>query len=107
MLRLSDTFDEDNCVTIEESQENYCIVKEATAIGDGVGLSLGDSYDVTGITSTKFILLMWLSNFDYSQNDIDVGSFDAIITMQAGNGGEIKGSIASAIQIDNMVGDGQ
>lgn len=107
MLRLSDTFDEDNCVTIEESQENYCIVKEATSIGDGVGLSLGDAYDVTGITSTKFILLMWLSNFDYSQNDIDVGSFDAIVTMQAGNGGEIKGSIASAIQIDNMVGDGQ
>lgn len=100
MLRLSDIYNEDRCVTIED--ENYCIVQDATSMGDGVGLSLGDAYDVTGMTSTKFILLIWLTNLNTSQNDVDIGNFDAVITMQAGNGGEIKGSISSAIKIEDM-----
>lgn len=109
MLRLTDTYEEDKCVKIKSSEEEtteeiYCIVKEATPMGDGKALSLGDAYNVTGMTSTKFILLMWLSNLQQSQNDIDVGSFEAIVTMQAGNGGEIKGSIASAIKIEDTVG---
>ena len=113
MLRQSDTYQEDSCIEIETTgeneediiTENYCVVKEATSMGEGAGLSLGDSYDVTGISSTKFILLIWLSNFQYSQNDIDIGSFEAIVTMQAGNGGQIKGSIASVIQVDPGIGD--
>ena len=105
MLRESDTYDENNCVTIEESNEIYCIVREASPIGDGVKLSLGDAYSVTGTTDTKFILLTWLSNLKQSQNDIDIGTFEAIITMQAGNGGEIKGSISSAIKVENGAGD--
>lgn len=112
MLRRSDTYEEGKCAkvevgTIENANiitENYCIVKEATPVGEGVGLSLGDAYDVVGMTDTKFILLMWLSNLDYSQNDIDLGSFNATITMQAGNGGQIKGSISSAVKIEDMVG---
>ena len=107
MLRESDTFDENSCVTIEESNENYCIVKEASPVGDGVKLSLGDAYSVVGTTNTKFILLVWLSNLKQSQNDIDVGTFEAIITMQAGNGGEIKGSISSAIKVENGTGDSE
>ncbi|MBQ8681351.1 MAG: hypothetical protein IJ509_00345 [Bacilli bacterium] len=108
MLRISDTYEEDKCVKInnvEEKEEIYCVAKEAAPMGDGVGLSLGDSYDVTGMSSTKFILLIWLSNLQQSQNDTDIGSFEAIITMQAGNGGQIKGSIASSIKIENTVGD--
>ena len=104
MLRLSDTYNEDRCVTFEE--ENYCFVQEATSMGEGVGLSLGDAYDVTGMTSTKFILLIWLTNLNASQNDVDIGNFDAVITMQAGNGGEIKGSISSAIKIED-IGNGE
>jgi len=107
MLRLSDNYDENNCVSVEMSEnnfENYCIVKEAAPIGDGIGLSLGDSYDVTGMSSTKFILLFWLSNLEYSQNDIDIGTFEAVVTMQAGNGGEIKGSISNVIIVEDMVG---
>lgn len=103
MLRLSDVYEEDRCVSIED--EYYCVAKEATSMGDGVGLSLGDSYDVTGMASTKFVLLIWLSNLDLNQNDSDIGNFNAIITMQAGNGGEIKGSIASALKIED-VGNG-
>lgn len=102
MLRLSDVYDEEQCVLVGE--EAYCIVKEATPMGEGIGLSLGDSYDIKGTESTKFILLMWLTNLNQSQNDIDVGSFEAVVTMQAGNGGEIKGSISSAIQINPDVG---
>lgn len=99
MLRISDEYNEENCVKIEN--ENYCIAKEATPMGEGKDLSLGDKYDVRGMTSTKFILLMWLSNLEESQNDTDVGSFNAEVTMQAGNGGKIQGTIQSAIHIEN------
>lgn len=105
MYRLSDTYEEDRCVKIEETNENYCIAKEPAPIGNGRGLSLGDSYDVAGTTDAKFILLIWLSNLDYSQNDIDIGAFEAIVTMQAGSGGEIKGSISKVIKNEDSVGD--
>ena len=107
MLRKSDTYDENSCVIIDETNENYCIVREASPIGDGVKLSLGDTYSVDGLEDTKFILLIWLSNLKQSQNDIDIGTFEAIITMQAGNGGEIKGSISSAIKVENGTGDSE
>ena len=105
MLRQSDIYDENNCVMVKEYNENYCIVREASPIGDGVKLSLGDTYEVIGTTNTKFILLIWLSNLKQSQNDLDIGTFEAIVTMQAGNGGEIKGSIYSVIVPDNNVTD--
>ena len=99
MYRISDEFNEEKCVKI--NNQNYCIVKEVEHMKDGVGLSLGDKYDVTGIPETEFILLIWLTNLKTSQNDTDIGNFNAIITMQAGNGGEIKGSISSVIVPDN------
>lgn len=101
MLQNQSEYVEERCVKIED--KNYCIVKEATPILEGNNLSLGDSYDVTGTTETEFILLMWLTNLNESQNEYDVGSFNAVVTMQAGSGGEIKGSIASAIQINQDV----
>lgn len=104
VLRESDTFDEETCVFVEEYDANYCVVREAEHMGDGVGLSLGEAYSVKGMPDAKFILLIWLSNLKESQNDYDVGEFNAIVTMQAGNGGEIKGSIASSILINDMEG---
>lgn len=97
MLRLSDVYVEEQCVLVDN--KSYCVAKETTPMGDGIGLSLGDAYDIIGTESSEFILLIWLSNLNQSQNDIDVGSFEAVVTMQAGNGGEIKGSISSVIQI--------
>ena len=35
------------------------------------------------------------------QNNIDIGSFNAVVTMQSGNGGEIKGVILSAIIVED------
>lgn len=96
MYRISDEYQEDSCVTIDE--KHYCIAREVAHMQDGIGLSLGDKYDVTGTLETEFILLIWLTNLNFSQNDTDIGEFNAVITMQAGNGGEIKGSIASVIQ---------
>ena len=100
MLRISDFFEDESCVSIED--ENYCVVQEATAMGDGQNLSLGDAYDVTGLSETKFVLVIWLTNLNTSQNEFDIGSFNAVVTMQAGNGGEIKGSISSALKIEDV-----
>lgn len=111
MLRISDTYNEESCIVLEKTSDDgesiseiYCIVKEASFMEDGVGLSLGEKYDVTGTDSTKFILLMWLSNLNYSQNDIDIGTFNAVVTMQIGSGGQIKGSIDDVIKVDLQSG---
>lgn len=98
MLRTSDNFNEETCVKIED--KNYCIVQEATPMGTGENLSLGKAHDVTGQESADFILLFWLTNLQESQNAFDIGSFTATITIQAGNGGEIKGTIASAVKVN-------
>jgi len=98
MYRISDEYDEENCVTINE--KHYCKAKEPAHMGTGLGLSLGDKYDVSGMPETEFILLIWLTNLQTSQNDTDIGDFNAIITMQAGNGGQITGSISSVITPD-------
>ena len=98
MLREQDTYDENNCVQIEE--KSYCIVKEATPAVIGEKLSLGDTYKVFGTTETDFVLLLWLSNLQFSQNETDIGSFKAAVTMQAGNGGVITGTISSVVQVN-------
>ena len=99
MYRLSNTYDEDKCVDIDG--EYYCISYEATPMGEGTNLSLGDSYDVRGMADTKFVLMIWLTNLNENQNESDIGNYNATITMQAGSGGEIRGTIASAIVMDN------
>lgn len=95
VYRESETFTEGSCVELEG--KNYCVALEAKPMGDGVGLTLGDKYDVFGTDSVEFIILIWLTNLETSQNKFDIGSFTGIVTMQAGNGGEIKGTISSAV----------
>lgn len=96
MYRINEEYNEDNCVTINE--KHYCVAKTPAHMEDGIALSLGDKYDVAGLTETEFILLLWITNLKTSQNDTDIGEFNAVITMQAGNGGEIKGSISSVVK---------
>ena len=95
MLEESSEDNGTSCVTIND--KIYCIGKEATSVGDGVNLSLGDSYEVVGTDNKSFILLIWLTNLEQSQNERDIGNFNAAITFSMGNGGEIKGSIDSAL----------
>lgn len=98
VLRKSNFYDDSICVNIDD--EYYCITHEATSIKEEEFLSLGSSYDVLGQESADFILMFWLTNLDISQNDFDLGSFNSTVTIQAGNGGQIKGTIASAVKID-------
>ena len=94
----SDTYNPDNCLELDNKY--YCKVVNPTHMGTGTNLPLGDSYDVAGKTETKIILLIWLTNLNERQNEIDIGRFNATITMQAGNGGKIQGSIANALVIE-------
>lgn len=98
---LDSEYVEDRCLKLEGG--SYCISVDATHMGsvsDDGHLSLGDGYDVLGKNNTDLLLAIWLTNLDYSQNDVDIGSFHASVTINAGNGGEIKGSIASMIKVD-------
>lgn len=95
VLEESNTFDEETCVNINE--KNYCISVETTSMGTGENLSLGTSYSVAGLAEKNLLLVFWLTNLNENQNNIDIGSFNAVVTIQAGNGGEIKGTINAAI----------
>ena len=103
VLEEQNNSQEDSCVIIDE--RNYCVSKEATSMGDGSKLSIGDSYDVSGVSEKNLLLVFWLSNLNINQNSIDVGTYNATVTILAGNGGEIKGTIANAVQINQ--GDSQ
>ncbi len=98
VLEEKDTYVEDSCVVIND--KNYCVAKDATSMGDGEKLSLGDSYNVLGLEEKNLLLVIWLTNLNTSQNESDIGNFNAEVTMLAGIGGEIKGTISSAIRID-------
>ena len=98
ILEETETYDEDNCVEIDTKY--YCISKEATHMGDGKNLSFGKSYDVDGLSEKNLLLTFWLTNLNENQNLKDIGDFNATVTISAGDGGKIKGTIASAMQID-------
>lgn len=104
VLEESDQYDDSKCVNISDSI--YCISRGASPISSDTQLSLGESYDVFGKDSKKLLLVIWLSNLDESQNEEDIGSFNASVTIQAGNGGEIKGSIASSVVMNPSTGGG-
>lgn len=111
-------YDETKCVKITESQEEpdttelqeesnitetseekiYCQVLPATQVSDGVGLTLGDKYEVANTTEKNLILLMWLTNIEESQNEKNIGTFNSIVTFSMGSGGEIKGSISTVLE---------
>ncbi len=98
VLEESEEIDENECIEIEE--KNYCISKETTPMGEGKNLSIGDAYNVYGLTEKNLLLVLWLSNLNERQNEKDIGNYNATITVFAGNGGEITGTIANAVKID-------
>ena len=98
VLEESEDNDEEKCLSIDET--NYCLSVETTHMGEGKDLPLGDSYSVDNKLEKKLLLVIWLTNLNQNQNQTDIGNFNATVTISAGNGGEIKGTIASAVQID-------
>ena len=99
IIALYDEFDEDKCLEINE--KNFCVSKEATPMGSGEEVSMGDAYSVEGLDEKNLLLVLWLSNLEMNQNTMDIGNFNVTVTIQAGNGGEIKGTIAGAVQLDS------
>ena len=69
-------------------------------MGEGTNLSLGEEYNVFQLEEKHLLLAIWLTNLQENQNNIDLGSFNATVTILAGSGGEIKGMIASAIHVE-------
>ena len=98
VLEESDEKDEEKCFSIDET--NYCLSVETTPMGEGKNLPLGSSYNVENKLEKKLLLVIWLTNLNENQNLTDIGNFNATVTVSAGDGGEIKGTIASAVQID-------
>ena len=103
VLEESSVFEEDSCVHVDS--KDYCVSHEVTSIGEGSNLSLGDHYDVSQVDEKNLLLVIWLSNLNENQNSTDMGSYAADVTIFAGSGGQIKGSIAGAIQVDSGDGD--
>ena len=99
VLEETEEYNEENCITIEE--KNYCIGKTATPMGEGKELSIGESYSVVGLEEKYLILVMWLSNLNKDQNKNDIGSYNTTVTILAGNGGEIRGTIANSVIIED------
>ena len=97
VLEETDQYDENSCVRIDE--EIYCTSVNTTPMGLGTDLPLGSSYNVEGLTEKKLLLVIWLTNLNENQNLTDIGNYNATVTVFAGDGGEIKGTIASAVQI--------
>lgn len=95
VLQLSDNNNEQECLEIEE--ENYCISQNITDTSKETNLPLGNEYLIDNNQQLKLILVIWLTNLNESQNNYDIGDFNATITFNLGNGGEIKGTISSAI----------
>jgi hypothetical protein len=95
--------DVDNCAVIEE--KSYCISKEATNVVLNTDISLGEKYNIIGTTEKNLLLVIWLSNLEESQNENDVGDFNATVTFSMGNGGEIKGNILASVSENKEVGN--
>ena len=97
VLEETDEYDENSCVRIDE--EIYCTSVNTTPMGLGTNLPLGWSYNVEGLSEKKLLLVIWLTNLNENQNLTDIGNYNATVTVSAGDGGEIKGTIAGAVQI--------
>ena len=97
VLEETDEYDENSCVRIDE--EIYCTSVNTTPMGLGTNLPLGSSYNVEGLSEKKLLLVIWLTNLNENQNLTDIGNYNATVTVSAGDGGEIKGTIAGAVQI--------
>lgn len=61
-----------------------------TETGDGIKLSLGDSFSLNSNENTEFTLIIWLTNIEESQDEEDAGGkFDASLTYEATSGAKL------------------
>lgn len=91
---VEENIENGTCVTIDE--KIYCMSKEATPVLEGKDLPFGN-YNIENTTEKSFLLVIWLSNLDESQNSYDLGDFNATVTFSMGDGGSITGNIAASM----------
>ncbi len=94
----NEVINDNTCLTIDN--QIYCISKAATPVADGENLDLG-TYDITNTTERKFLLVVWLTNLEESQNSYDKGEYNGEVTFTMGNGGKISGTISASIGREN------
>lgn len=100
---VDEAVDEDKCVNIDDRV--FCMSWEATPVLEGKDLSFGN-YDVGETTEKNFLLVLWLTNLNESQNSYDLGDFNATVTFSMGDGGSITGNIAASIGSVNELQSG-
>ena len=76
--------DEDNDVYVPQDD-----------VVDGTDLTLGDEFSLDTNESKNFVLIIWLSNLEESQNSYDGhGVFSAVVTYKSTSGSKITGTFS-------------
>ena len=82
-----------NYMILDESDNIYV---NTTRIVAGNDMTLGNAFTLPKEGTKVFKLLIWLSNYDRSQNIEDNGTYNATISYVTNNGSMITGSISSS-----------
>lgn len=77
--------------------ENDNVYLTGTSIVSGTDQTLGNSFALAENTSKTFKLIIWLTNFEYDQNNEDGGgSFSALVTYSNSVGSTVTGSFSNS-----------
>ena len=100
---LKTKIDDGECVSIsiDDNDDEFCLYDDYTKVSSYVEQVLFDSYSVSDADKVRFILVIWLENQDRSQNDYDIGSFSANVTISSLDGIRVQGVINSAVEVNN------
>ena len=82
-----------NYKILDEDGNTYV---EGTRIISDTDQTLGNEFTLAKDEVKNFILLIWLSNYDYDQVEDVSGGYNAYITYESTNGSVITGSIAGS-----------
>ena len=100
---LKPKIDDGECVSINinDNDEEFCLYDDYSKVDSYEDQVLFDSYSVSGTDRVRFILVIWLENQNRSQNNYDIGSFSANVTISSLDGIRVQGVINSAVEISN------
>lgn len=100
---LKPKVDDGECVSIniDDNDDEFCLYDDYTSVNSYVEQELIDSYSVVDVDKVRFILVIWLENQDISQNENDIGSFSASVTISSLDGIKVQGVINGAMEINN------
>jgi len=83
-----------NYLVIDDDDQVY--VAKTAVISDSIQ-TLGDSFELSENDSAHFVVVVWVPNYDYSQDDLDAGgNFSAVVTYTTDGGVGVTGVISGA-----------